>query len=707
MSISKWLKRRSKKGNESNDRGDDFDEDGSGYEGEEEDENKYIGRDNEESHVNDGTKLVYFACEVPLEPLIEILHSVNKNVDIFTAENECIEFIKPVTAKVFVVIDGVPPTTLIEGIEPLKQIDSIFFYTPQNDAITNIAKVTHGFLVNLCETDDVLIDSLRKSREELDKQTAAFSMYNKKEKATRDLAKEAGSFLFFQLFKNVLKNMPKTAEAKKTMVTTCRNYYRGNLTELKNIDEFDKTYKSVDAIPWYTKETFVYKFINKALRTEDVDVLYQFRFYIMDLSEQLELKFQELKAKQKDVLKLYRGLKLSHDEVANFQNSIGNLISTNGYLSTSSEHSVAYGFATKSAKRDGVVRALFEYAVDLNTVQKIVIADIRQYSAFPEEAEVLVDIGASFQIDSCEFDANADLWLVKVHATDQGAALAADYMEYQKKKMTESNIVLMFGNLLLEMGEYSKAERYFDTILNSSNPNDEEIACIFFNFGRTHRLKGDFVRAINCYNRAKNLHLNARPKRLASAGKTLNGLGVVYTEQGRQLKAEQCFQQALKLYKKSIPKKHVDVAGTYINLGAIDCDRQNYDRAETKFIKAKKIYDRSLPPGHPNHALPRVNLGNVYLAAGDYTTACNEYESALKLQEASLPGDHPDIARTLHNLAVVHTHLGNMQQAKQHLERAEETASRTLSAKHPIMALLTKTKCFMTDEAEGYIYTRH
>lgn len=135
------------------------------------------------------------------------------------------------------------------------------------------------------------------------------------------------------------------------------------------------------------------RFINKALRTEDIDVLYQFRFYIMDLSEQLELKFQQLKSKQTGILRLYRGLKLSHDEVAHFQNSIGQLISTNGYLSTSSEFSVAFGFATKSAKREGVVRALFEYQVDLDMVTKIVIADIREFSAFPEEAEVLVDIG--------------------------------------------------------------------------------------------------------------------------------------------------------------------------------------------------------------------------------------------------------------------------------------------------------------------------
>lgn len=135
------------------------------------------------------------------------------------------------------------------------------------------------------------------------------------------------------------------------------------------------------------------RFINKALRTEDVDVLYQFRFYIMDLSEQLEKKFQKLKETQKDILRLYRGLKLGKDEIEGVQQSIGNLISTNGYLSTSSERSVAYGFATKPAKRDNIVRALFEYQVDLNAVKKIVIADIREYSAFPEEAEVLVDIG--------------------------------------------------------------------------------------------------------------------------------------------------------------------------------------------------------------------------------------------------------------------------------------------------------------------------
>ncbi|CAF1272539.1 unnamed protein product [Rotaria sp. Silwood1] len=137
------------------------------------------------------------------------------------------------------------------------------------------------------------------------------------------------------------------------MIRICRNYYRRNLTELANIDEFDHTYRSSDAISWYMKETFLYKqvndekksnknnnkkkwkffrFINKTLQTQDVDLLYQFRFYIID-----------------------------QDEMTDYQSSIGNLISISGYLLTSSERSVAHDFATKSAKSEGVVRALFEY----------------------------------------------------------------------------------------------------------------------------------------------------------------------------------------------------------------------------------------------------------------------------------------------------------------------------------------------------------
>ncbi|CAF0745924.1 unnamed protein product [Adineta steineri] len=484
---------------------------------------------------------------------------------------------------------------------------------------------------------------------------------------------------------SVLLNMPKSAEAKEMMVSKCRAYYRGNIKEMANISEFDLTYKSTEAIEWYTKETFLYRFINKALRTEDVDVLYHFRFYIIDLCKQLEIKYIEMKSTMKEVLKLYRGLNISPDEVQNFKRNMGNLISTNGYLSTSRDRSVAYGFATKPNNRVGVVRCLFEYQVDLELVKNIVVADISQYSAFPEEAEVLVDIGASFRIELCDYDPTDDLWHVMVAATDQGAALAAEYMEYQKKKMIDANVILMFGSLLLEMGEYDKAGKYFDNILNSSAPNDEEIACLYFNFGRTHRLKENFERSITCYTKSYDLHFYTKPKRLASAGKALNGLGIVYCEIGDQDKAMECFERAMKLFNKSIRRKHVDIGGTLINMSTIQYERRQYDIALANAREAQKIFEKALPPAHPNNALTLATLANIYLALGEYDLAQKNYERALELEMIALPSDHPDIARTLHNIGLNHAHQYYMNEARDYFEKAMDTVAQSLSKEHPII----------------------
>jgi hypothetical protein len=112
----------------------------------------------------------------------------------------------------------------------------------------------------------------------------------------------------------------------------------------------------------------------------------------------LELKFIELKHRENDdVLKLYRGLRLSQNEIKLFQENIGNLISKNGFLSTSRLHSIAYAFAKKPTNREGIVVAIFQYQIDLKQVNKIVLADVAEYSSFPDEAEVLVDIGKSIQ----------------------------------------------------------------------------------------------------------------------------------------------------------------------------------------------------------------------------------------------------------------------------------------------------------------------
>jgi hypothetical protein len=51
------------------------------------------------------------------------------------------------------------------------------------------------------------------------------------------------------------------------------------------IDEFEMDYSSENALWWYSRDSFLYGMLNKALRTQDIDTLFLFRFFIRDIYE--------------------------------------------------------------------------------------------------------------------------------------------------------------------------------------------------------------------------------------------------------------------------------------------------------------------------------------------------------------------------------------------------------------------------------------
>ena len=59
------------------------------------------------------------------------------------------------------------------------------------------------------------------------------------------------------------------------------------------IDEFKREYQSNAAIQWYTRDTFLYRLINQALRCEDIETLFACRLFITDLQKQLSELHEE------------------------------------------------------------------------------------------------------------------------------------------------------------------------------------------------------------------------------------------------------------------------------------------------------------------------------------------------------------------------------------------------------------------------------
>ncbi|CAF4414072.1 unnamed protein product, partial [Adineta steineri] len=171
---------------------------------------------------------------------------------------------------------------------------------------------------------------------------------------------------------------------KQQMLDMRRDYYKNNKHELKKIKEFQKSYTRDKAIEWYTDECFLYKLLNKALRTEDIELLFTFRFFIIDLCSAIEQEHQLLK--NKGTLTLYRGTQIPNEELEKIKENIGKTISTNGFLSTSRNINVSLAFIHNNPPLNDFTSVLFE--IKANPLLKTVIfADVRNKSRRKGEEE--------------------------------------------------------------------------------------------------------------------------------------------------------------------------------------------------------------------------------------------------------------------------------------------------------------------------------
>jgi hypothetical protein len=96
----------------------------------------------------------------------------------------------------------------------------------------------------------------------------------------------------------VLLRTPRPTEnIHKDLLDECRRIYRENKAQTQFINAFETEYQPSKAIWWYTRDTFLYRLINMALRTENMVIIWKFRFIIQDIYQQLKTMHQEQRNK--------------------------------------------------------------------------------------------------------------------------------------------------------------------------------------------------------------------------------------------------------------------------------------------------------------------------------------------------------------------------------------------------------------------------
>ncbi|CAF3693546.1 unnamed protein product [Rotaria sp. Silwood1] len=479
--------------------------------------------------------------------------------------------------------------------------------------------------------------------------------------------------------------MPHDDRTMHEMLDQCAEYYQNNQTELAKIEQFRTTYTSDRAINWYTDECFLYKLLNQALRTEDIQLLYSFRFFIIDLCAELERESEKIK--NEGHLTVYRGQMMHKEEFHKLQHSIGGLISTNGFFSTSRDINIAFGFLTKSNSTNE--RVLFEIQAD-PSILGVICADISSMGSMPWEREVLFSLNTVFQIVSVNTDSTHDAWKVQLVASDQGAQKVNEYVKWLQIEIDYSSPLVYFGRLLWsEFGQLTQAENYFKMLLDTLPVDHPDMASVNLEFSHVYDEKGDYDLALQYSERALHIRQQQKPivpHRLAAC---LNSMGVIYRHKGDLDRALDYYQQSLTKYENEVSSgKHLHHANTLRNLGGVHKDKGNFDIALDYFTRAYEIYQELLPADHPRLADALSNIGSIYHHREDFDQALGFYQQALDIQEKNCLDDHLQKANTIRNIALIYRDKKDWSNAMNYCDRALTMYRRLLSdIPHPNIAV--------------------
>ncbi|CAF1141835.1 unnamed protein product [Adineta steineri] len=187
------------------------------------------------------------------------------------------------------------------------------------------------------------------------------------------------------------------------MISRLRTVYKHSSSHRYQIDAFERDYHPDDVFSWYTKDSFFYRGLNKALHSHDINQIFLWRAYISDLDRKLREKCSKQMDSQSRCV--FRGQLLHEYDLRKQEKNKGKLIAMTSFLSTSSERFVAEMFAGYTQADSPVQSVVYNMFIESNT-NKIVCADISELSECEPEKEVLFSIRSMFRIGRVEYSDN-------------------------------------------------------------------------------------------------------------------------------------------------------------------------------------------------------------------------------------------------------------------------------------------------------------
>ena len=658
----------------------------------------------------------------------------------FDNVNNCLECIRSMDDDEYIclIVSGSLSNDIIPIVVDLSQIACVTIYCFDELHIPDGTYRSDKFLGVFVEFDP-LLDALNKRIIVLRRSLSSISSFalnkleNERQKSVKDLSQENATFIWFQLLIQALFRLPRTEKAREKMIEECQRQYHDNPVQLIKIKEFAEKYQPSDVISWYTRDTFVYRVINRALRTQNIDIILTFYPLIADLHDQLTVLHEIfLDVGPAPLLTVYRGQRIQSSELSKITRTVGHLVSMNSFFSTGFDRTLARQFAGDNQMNDGLVSILYEVHIDTE-VAAAPFSNISEHSQYPGEEEFLFSLGAVFRIESAReiTDSLGRVWLITIRLVDEHQEQELNsFFEHWKSEIGETSNLLELAALLFHMDNLSAAERYYKLlrdelpkdhpdqplILNNlgqialkvhkteealqlfdqalqgyaadSNPRKDLIAVTKGNIATIHYELNDFERAEPLCREAlqlKETYQIADHKILINAQ---SNLAAILRSQGKFHEALEQLQQALaschRLFK---TENHPTCGVIHGNIGTIYTTLGRINEAIASLERSLAIQKRCLPPKHYSFVTCHANLGHAYIHVDNYVAALNHFENALIIEKEAGQTSQTDsisLSNIYHGFSLVYLRQNKFAQAISYCERAMNI----LPIDHPSRAMI-------------------
>ncbi|CAF0901561.1 unnamed protein product [Adineta ricciae] len=653
---------------------------------------------------------------------------LRRMIDRLLTFNSCDAFLKYIDTetqeRIFFIVSGSDGEFIVPRIHSLSKISSIYIFcgdiVKHEQWSKDFTKI-HGIF----NTKDALFKRVTSDMTLYLTNLLSFSILGKQDiyqKSLYSLSSEGARSMWFQLLIEVLVSMEHSDEAKSDLLEISRQQYKDDQAENKKIDEFDRTYTPEHVVWWYTTDSFLYRLLNKALRIENIDIIYKFRLFLTDLDNQIKRLYKEQSSLLQSKETFYRGQKIPQIELRNLQENIGSYVAMNTFTSVSQSREIALIYAGNGEDRPELESVIFQIEINERLSP---CCNIRDFSQFSNEEELLLTIGSVFRI--VDVKPSGDQWIIYLTLDKSDNQKMEGLKNFLRQDLFHETALINIAKILFRMSDYNRAEQYciraekelssdnndrvglyqllgeiyqngmgdynkakemYDNALSFSD-NVSQFVKIFGNMGLLQIQMGSYDMALTTLNQAERLSRKYNLSNSSAINTLANictNIGITYRHKLNFIKSLQYYRHALDLKLQIVPELDPSLAALYSNIGNLSCITCDYEASLKAYENALKIQLQCLPEKHKDLATVYNNIALVYVTTERYSQALENFKKSLNMFEALLDADHPAIATLYHNIGDTYQRWKQYDIAVINLEKALQLRIQKLLPTHKHIA---------------------